>query len=172
MSISLKMLLAGFCLISTGVLAQPIYRVVDENGNVTYTDQKPAEDAEPLDLPDINVISENDPEVEELIEPEPADGAVEPLQLTIAEPAEDAVIANSDGRIDIRLDSNLDIPPAAQMVVYLNDQPQPPIRSLELTLSDLSPGEYRLRAELQTPSGRVLAETESVSVRLIAAEPR
>ncbi|MFW5816265.1 MAG: hypothetical protein ACOCVP_05360, partial [Wenzhouxiangella sp.] len=81
-----------------------------------------------------------------------------------------SVIANADGRIDIRLDSNLDIPPAAQLVIYLNGQPQPPIRTLELSLTDLAPGDYRLHAELQTPSGRKLAETEAVSVELIAVD--
>ncbi|MFW5816148.1 MAG: DUF4124 domain-containing protein, partial [Wenzhouxiangella sp.] len=47
----LRFLLAGLWLIGTSAVAQPIYRVVDEQGNVTYTDQKPSEDAEPLDLP-------------------------------------------------------------------------------------------------------------------------
>lgn len=166
----LRFFLAALWLIGTSAVAQPIYRVVDENGNVTYTDQKPSEDSEPLDLPDINVISEIDPEVESVIEPDGPGSDIEPFQMAIAEPADGSVIANDEGRIDISLDSNLDIPPAAQLVVYLNDQPQPPVRTLELTLADLPPGEYRLRAELQTPSGRALAETASVTVQLLAAD--
>lgn len=166
----LRFLIAGLWLIGTSAVAEPIYRVVDEQGNVTYTDQKPSDDAEPLDLPDISVISENAPEVESLISPDAPASDVEPFQMTIAEPDDGSVIANADGRIDIRLDSNLDIPPAAQLVVYLNGQPQPPVRTLELSLTDLSPGDYRLHAELQTPSGRKLAETESVRVQLIAVD--
>lgn len=45
-------------------LAQPlfaqesggIYKVVDEEGNVTYTDQRPNDAAVPMDLPELSVI--------------------------------------------------------------------------------------------------------------------
>lgn len=171
MSLPLRLFLAGLWLVAGCAFAQPIYRVIDENGNVTYTDQKPSDDAEPIDLPDLDIVGQNAPEVDRLITAGVPATPIEPFQMRIAEPAEGSVIANQDGHIDIRLESNLDIPPAAQLVVYLNDQPQPPIRTLEVTLTDLSPGDYRVRAELQTASGRRLATTASVAVRLIAADP-
>jgi hypothetical protein len=166
----LRLALAGLWLISVSAVGQPIYRVVDKDGNVTYTDQKPSDDASPIDLPEINVISESAPEVEQWIEPESLPSDIEPFRMTMAEPADGSVIANTEGQIDVRLDSNLDIPPAAQLVIYLNDQPQLPVRTLELTLTGLEPGQYRLHAELQTPSGRKLAETEAITVQLIAVD--
>ncbi|MEE4639980.1 MAG: DUF4124 domain-containing protein [Wenzhouxiangella sp.] len=166
----LRIALAGLWLISLSAVGQPIYRVVDQDGNVTYTDQKPSDNAKPIDLPDINVISQNAPDVEQFIEPESPPSEVEPFRLTIAEPADGSVIANAEGQIDVRLESNLDIPPAAQLVIYLNDQPQVPVRTLELSLTGLEPGPFRVRAELQSPSGRKLAETEAIAVQLIAVD--
>ena len=55
--------LALFCtllLMNTALFAD-IYRVVDENGNVTYTDQPPQDGAQPMDLPDLSVIQTETP---------------------------------------------------------------------------------------------------------------
>lgn len=165
----LKALLAGFWLISSCLAAQPIYRVVDENGNVIYTDQKPTDEAEPLQLPDLSVISQTAPLVDTLIENEPSSPSVEPFRMRIAEPANGSLISSPEGRIDVRLESNLDIPPAAQLVVFVNDQPQAPVRELELSLTNLPPGRHQLQAQLQSPSGRKLAESEAVVVQLNTA---
>ncbi len=169
MNLSLKILVAVCGLMVAAAYAQPIYRVVDENGNVTYTDQKPSDDAEPMDLPDISIINETAPAIETIVAEEPEASGVEPFRMQIAEPTEGSVIANAQGQIDLRLDSNLDIPPAAQIVVLVNGEPMPPIRELEVSLSDLPPGEHELQAYLQTPTGRKLAETQAVSVRLVIA---
>jgi hypothetical protein len=170
MSLNLKILVAVCVCMLTLAHAQPIYRVVDENGNVTYTDQKPSDDAEPLNLPEISVISETTPVVERIVTEPAASPGVQPFQMQIVEPAPGSIITNAEGQIDLRLESNLDIPPAAQIVVLVNDQPQPPIRDMELSLLDLPPGDYELKAHLQAPSGRKLAETQSVSVRLVGAD--
>ena len=166
----LKLSLATLLLGAASAVAQPIYRVVDENGTVTYTDQKPTDDAQPLDLPEISVISGNAPEAAALIEREGDAPGVEPFQMRISAPVDGVTVANPEGRIDIQFESNLEIPPAAQLVVFVNDQPQPPMRDLEMSLTDLQPGEYRLHGELQSPSGRKLAESQAIVVRLILAE--
>ena len=33
-----------------------IYKVVDKDGNVTFTDQRPSDTAQPMDLPPLSVI--------------------------------------------------------------------------------------------------------------------
>ena len=171
MPLSLKVLIAACSCLLTIAHAQPIYRVIDENGNVTYTDQKPSDEAEPLDLPDISVISSTTRLPETAVAEPSEPSAVQPFQMRIVEPIAGSIIANAEGRIDLRLESNLDIPPAAEIVVLLNDQPQPPIRDLELSLVELPPGEYQLKAHLQSPSGRKLAESQTVSVQLVGADP-
>lgn len=38
-----------------------VYRVVDEHGNVTYTDQPPGDGSEPMELPELSVIETETP---------------------------------------------------------------------------------------------------------------
>lgn len=47
------LLMMCFCL---SAQAQ-IYKIVDKDGNVTYTDQAPHDGAEPMDLPELSVVS-------------------------------------------------------------------------------------------------------------------
>ncbi len=152
--------------------AQPIYKVEDERGNVTYTDQKPAPDAEPITLPEVNVVGADSPEVEAVVADSEASAEPEIFEIAIGEPADGSLIANEDGRIDLTVTSNMEIPPAAELVVYINDRPQPAVQSTAISFTDLAPDQYRLRAELQTPSGRVLAETAEITTRLIAVDSR
>ena len=154
------------------LLAQPIYKVVDEDGKVTYTDQKPDSDAEPIDLPEVNVVGSDSEAIKDVVAGTADEDASETFEIVISEPADGSLIANEEGRIDLTITSNLDIPAAAEMVVYINDRPQPAVQSSEISFTDLAPDEYRLRAELQTPSGRVLATTEEITTRLIAVGSR
>jgi hypothetical protein len=142
------------------LLAQPIYKVVDEEGNVTYTDQKPDESADPLDLPEINVLDRGEEEAVIAAEPEAAEPR-EHLEFIITSPRDDEVL-DSDS-VTVAIESSVDLPPTTQVVIYLNDIAQPPVQSLAARYEGIGGGEHSLRAELQTPSGRVLAETEAVS---------
>ena len=64
-------LLAALLAAVAGPSLAQVYKVVDENGNVVYTDRAPAADAQPMELPGLSVI--------EMIrtEPEGAAGSVE-----------------------------------------------------------------------------------------------
>lgn len=153
--------------------AQEIYEVVDEDGNVTYTDQKPDDDAEPIDLPELNVLEpdEDAAPVEEakiageaeLVQAENRGN----LDFSITRPEQNAEIPHPAGGLIVEMDIGIDIPPTAQIVLFLNGQAQEPVRSLQTSLPPPSPGEYQMRAELQTPSGRVLANTDAVSFRIL-----
>lgn len=163
--------LLGLLLVCTA-LAQPIYKVEDEHGNITYTDQKPDEDADPIDLPEVNVVGETSPQIDEVITDPADDESVEPFEMALVEPEDGSLLANAEGRIDVTLSSNLAIPAAAEIVMYLNDEPQPAVTGTEVSFTGLEPDQYRLRAELQTPSGRVLATTPEITTRLISVDSR
>ena len=151
--------------------AQPIYKVVDEEGNVTYTDQKPDDAVEVVDLPDINVVDLGEDEVPVEIESEPTEPR-EHMEFAITSPAADEEL-DSDA-VTIMIDSSIDLPPTTMVVVYLNDIAQPPIQSLAARYDGIGGGEHSLRAELQTQSGRVLAKTDTVNFTVASrrvAEP-
>ncbi len=146
-------------LLAMPLAAQEIYRVVDAQGNVTYTDQKPDEEANPLELPELNVLGDEDAPLPEA-ETESAGEPSAPLGFRIVSPVDGDVLEH--GSVQVEMDSNVAIPPTAQIVLFLNGQPQEAIRTLDITLDQVPPGPYQLRAELQTPGGRRLAETDSI----------
>ena len=156
----------------TAAAGQPIYKVTDRDGNVTYTDQKPNPDAEPLDLPELGVLGDGQEELEQALEGQPhIDPAIDPLTLVITQPADGTEFSDLGEGVAVVLHSNVELPPSAEIVLYINDQPQDPIRQLSISLAGLQPGAYRLHAELQTPSGRLLTRTEEVSF-LLRAPPQ
>lgn len=147
--------------------AQPIYKVKDRDGNIIYTDEKPSPEAEPIELPELGVMGDDRPSLADVLDGQPAlDPGIEPLRLTIARPADSAEVMDRGEGIEVELRSNVDLPASAQIVLFIDDQPQEPIRQLTVTLAGLEPGAYRLRAELQTPSGRILTRTEDVAFLL------
>ena len=84
----------GFSL-SLQVLSEDIYKTVDENGNVQYSDQAPDSDqapagkTEPVELPDINLQPAVVPRVR--LSPPPVAG-LEPIQTCISSPNNEHVV--------------------------------------------------------------------------------
>ncbi|AKS43127.1 DUF4124 domain-containing protein [Wenzhouxiangella marina] len=164
MHLSRKLLILALLpafLASTSVWSQPIYKVVDEDGNVTYTDQRPDEEAEPMDLPELNVLEGR--EMEPPITRRETGEEREPLELRFVSPQPEEHILGTGNSLTAVLESNIAIPPSALVVFYLDGQAQEPVQSMSMSFEQVDRGEHSIRAELQTPSGRVLASTESVT---------
>ncbi|MGY6555519.1 MAG: DUF4124 domain-containing protein [Wenzhouxiangella sp.] len=165
--------IAAALLLTANLAAQPIYKVRDADGNIIYTDQKPSEDAEPMALPELGIMDEDGAILDQALgDPRAIDPAldpqVEPLQLLIAHPQDGMQFSLSGGGVPVELFSNIELPPSAQIVLFVNEQAQEPIHQFDIVLTGLDAGSYRLRAELQSPSGRILAHTEEVSFSLRA----
>jgi hypothetical protein len=156
-------LLALLCLAGP-LSAQQIYKVVDEHGNVTYTDQKPSNDAEPMALPQLSVL-EGERAAEQVIDT-PAEENAERLRFYIVSPAPDADVLSDDGTLAVELDSNIAIPPTAQIVLYIDGIAQAPTFGSRIVVEGIDEGEHSLRAELQTASGRMLAISDEIYVRV------
>jgi hypothetical protein len=56
----LMMLITCSLAITASSLTAQVYKVVDENGNVTYTDRPPADGSAPMELPPISIIESPD----------------------------------------------------------------------------------------------------------------
>ncbi len=147
--------------------AQEIYRVVDEDGNVTYTDRKPDDGSEAMDLPELNVVEPGklgDPEVAGVEAPtREAREEAPTLTFRITSPGQEETIWNTAMQLPVQLELGVDLPPGAQIVIFLDGQPRQSTQSTSTTLEGVERGPHELRAELQTASGRVLATTEPVT---------
>lgn len=158
----LAALLALMLLSALPLMAQDkIYKVVDADGNVTYTDQKPDDDSEPIDLPELSIV---DP-VEIGTLPARAQGEAEAapeLAFSIASPMQDETIWNTGFTVDVQMSLNTEVPVGAQIVLFVDGEQKATTRALSTTLRDVYRGPHTIRAELQTQTGQVLASTQSV----------
>jgi hypothetical protein len=162
-TLTMTVLLFSITLIAGPLMAQPIYKIVDEHGNVTYTDQKPSDDAAPMDLPELTPVES---QVEEaLIAPEEGE-AVDRMVFRISAPTPNADVLSDDGSLTVELDSNIPIPATAQIVLYIDGIAQEPTMGQRIVVEGIDEGEHSLRAELQTASGRMLAISEEIYVRV------
>ncbi len=176
---SSAIVLIALGLAASPLSAQEIYRVVDENGNVTYTDQKPDDNSEPVDLPELNVLegklggeleSEFSEQAGEQGGENPADEAErEPMNFRIEQPADGSTQTVEGDMLEIVMGIDIDVPPTARITLVLDGEPLTPVRSLETSIPAPAPGEHRLFARLETPSGRSLGTTDPVSFTTVAA---
>ncbi|NBB92269.1 MAG: DUF4124 domain-containing protein [Gammaproteobacteria bacterium] len=149
-------------LLAAPLYAQHIYRVVDENGNVIYTDQKPSDDAEPMELPELNVL-DGDAGVPPELEGDASQEPRQALNFRIQEPADGETVEMTGRSLQVVMGIDIEIPPTAEIVLVFDGQELDPVRSLRTGIEVPSTGEHRLFARLQTPSGRVLGTTDPVT---------
>jgi hypothetical protein len=157
----------------TAIAAGEIYRVVDENGNVTFTDQKPASGGEVVDLPPLSVI-ETDIQVPdqasadaEAAEAESAPPTRRELRrqfrdFRITQPENEETFWGTGNTVVVSWGSSQVIPPEMSAVLYVNGEAQdvPATGSVTLTLDR---GEHQVYAELLDQRKRRLVTTPTVT---------
>lgn len=151
----------GLMMFASAAMAE-IYKTVDENGNVIYTDQKPASDARPIDLPELNVAEPHRP-----IRPAPSqtvEDEGDPWRgFSIRSPAPEENIWGTGSDLTVELELPQPLGREMSIVVYLDGEAQEPVRDPEFEITDIERGEHEIRAELLGRAGRLLASTESVT---------
>jgi hypothetical protein len=171
----IKALMLAACLLpSLTLLAEgEIYKVVDENGNVTFTDQRPHSEAQPMDLPPLSVI-ETDIEVPEPPTPEEAAAAEAEKPLTprelrrkfrdfrITRPQNEETFWGTANTVVVSWGSSEPVPPEMKVLLYLNGEGQPAPASGSLTLT-LDRGEHQVYAELRDERNRRIVQTDTVT---------
>ena len=150
-----------------------VYKVVDKDGNVTFTDQRPSSTAQPMVLPELSVI-ETDVDVPESGTPQGEAEASEPLPLTprelrrkyrdfrIISPQPDETFWGTANSVVVSwgssqpLEDNLTV----RLIVNGEAQAAPPEGSVTLTLDR---GEHRVSAELRDSRNRRVMATDTVT---------
>jgi hypothetical protein len=165
------LLLAG----SAGLSAD-IWKVVDENGNVVYTDQKPSDGSPPMDLPELSVIETDyaKPEIltgtSEAGEAAGDDPTVKtPRELRrmyrdfqISRPMPDETFWGTGNTVIVSWGSATPFEPGLTAKLHVDGQSQavPPEGNMTVTLDR---GEHQVYAELLDTRGRRITTTDSVT---------
>jgi len=152
--------------------AGEIYRVVDKDGNVIYTDERPSDGAQPMDLPPLSVI-ESDIQV-----PAPEDQSASAAETAkaptlrdlrrqfadfrIMQPQNEETFWGTANTVVVAWGTSQAVPEELSARLYVDGTPQdvPPSGSVTLTLDR---GEHQVYAELVDARGRQIVATATVT---------
>lgn len=146
-----------------------IYKVVDENGNVTYTDQKPSPGAQPVDLPPLSVVETTKPDVPAVTSPGAEEKAATPRDLRkqfsdfrIIQPQNEETFWGTANTVVVSWGSSQPVPEDMKVVLYVDGEARdvPGSGSVSLTLDR---GEHQVYAELRDARNRRVVTTDTVT---------
>lgn len=162
------MLIAAGLLACGGVPAADIYRYVDEEGNVIYSDQ-PHPDAEKIPTPEIQTYSA--PEFSEPPPPpapEPESKRIVYLTFGIVSPADDQAIRSNNGNIDVEVLLEPSLDKSHQLRLTLDGRPWgEPGTATTFGLENVDRGTHTVTAEIIDEDGAVVNRTEPVTFHLL-----
>ena len=149
-----------------------IYRVVDKDGNVTFTDQRPSDTAQPMDLPPLSVI-ESDIQVPEptTVEaatagepqaPTPRDLRRQYSDFRITQPEQEETFWGTANSVVVGWGASEPTLPDMSARLYVDETPRdvPAAGNVSLTLER---GEHSVYAELLDARNRVIVTTQPVT---------
>jgi hypothetical protein len=150
-----------------------IYKVVDKDGNVTFTDQRPSDAAQPMDLPPLSVIESavEPPDSaplaatsaeEEVKAPTPRELRAQYQDFSITQPGQEETFWGTANTIVVAWGASQPPLPDMSARLYVDGTPQdvPAAGNLSLTLDR---GEHQVYAELLDARKRRIVTTETVT---------
>ena len=151
------LILIGLLLLSAQSLAT-VYRWVDENGKVHYSDEA-KKNAEAVDLKENtqNNITINTPTKINTTEPKEATIS---YSISITSPQEEATIRDNNGAFTVSVSVSPELPRGVMMTLLVDGiVTAPPQASNIFTLTGINRGEHSLVVNAVTQSGKVLASS-------------
>jgi len=152
--------------------AQNIYKTYDESGNVVYTDQRPNDDALPMDLAPITVVEGFEPNelppVAASSEPEVAETGdiVAYDQFAILTPTPDESFWGTGGTLSARTQSGQSLRRGDKVRYYIDGELRLEVAAFNATLTDIVRGEHQLKVEIVNSQGQTMASAGPVSFHM------
>lgn len=146
-----------------------IYRVVDKDGNVIYTDQRPSAEAQPMDLPKLSIIETEDPpppatvSAAEVIKP-PTPRELRRLysDFRITQPQQEETFWGTENTVAVAWGSAQPVLPDLSVRLYVDGQVQDVAGSGSVSLT-LTRGEHTVYAELLDARKRRIVTTDTIT---------
>jgi hypothetical protein len=165
---------AVFLLVPITLYAQgEIYKVVDKDGNVTFTDQRPSAEAQPVDLPPLSVIETDiqtpapPPQTAQSVAgeseaPTPRDLRKQYRDFRIVRPLQEETFWGTENAVVVTWASTQAIDPSMSVMVFVDGKPQKAPASGAVSLN-LERGEHQVYAELRDERNRRIVTTETIT---------
>lgn len=170
----LLILIALALVITASPLAAQVYKTVDEDGNVTYTDQPPKDGSKPVKLRPISVIEaptyEKAPKAaEEGVEGEGGkEMSLKYLRgnykdFAIVAPISEESLWHPEGAITVAWNVRYQLQEGMQVSVFLDGELQATSTEQIIPVSGLDRGEHTVTAELKDANNRRIATATPVT---------
>lgn len=171
--IVLTVLFAFLLAITVTPLMAQVYKVVDKDGNVTFTDQPPVDGSKPIKLAPISVIeapayetapaaTEGEGEAAEK-EPSLADMRRAYRDFAIIAPQQEESVWKADGPVAVAWNVSTALQQGMQVTLYLDGKVQGRTVQPMIPLSGLDRGEHTVKAELRDSKNRIIATAPTIT---------
>ncbi|MEX2523364.1 MAG: DUF4124 domain-containing protein [Gammaproteobacteria bacterium] len=143
-----------------------VYRSVDENGNIIYSDT-PSEGAEKIELREAQTV-ESQPGTESFrYEPPESKPPPRYKEVAITSPQNDEAIRANSGNITISMSVNPSLRPGDSLVLTMDGKEIASGRSTSVSLENVDRGTHSLSARVVGRGGKTLASSEPVKFHLL-----
>ena len=157
------------CAVSATAFSQ-VYKVVDKDGNVTYTDTAPKDGSKPVELPELSVIETPDYSV-------PARSANDPLEkgkslramrsqykdFAITSPQQEESLFAQDQNVSIQWATKAALMDGMQVNISVDGTKLPATSSNSVSVPPMDRGAHTINASLVDGNGKVIANAAPVT---------
>jgi uncharacterized protein DUF4124 len=161
----MRLFITTLCLIFSLALTAEVYRSVDKNGNVVFTDQ-PSPDAELIELDELQTIDAPSTGNFEYTPP-PEKPAPRYSAVTIISPQNDVAIRDNAGNVTVNIATQPDLRSSDELVLFMDGKEIILGKSTAKALTALDRGTHQLRAAIRDANGRILQSSPSVIFHLL-----
>lgn len=169
----IKWLIALCCCTLSSALVADIYKHVDENGKVTYTDSK-VDNSEKVDLPPINTQPP-----QKILAPKPSPTprnphqSLVPIKVSLVNPTHEQQIGPAFKTLTMSVSSNRDLKGKELFQFFMNGLPvTQPTSDTTVTVGPLKRGKNTASVKVVMPSGKVVASSTAVTFYVIRPKPK
>jgi len=154
----------------TASAAAAVYKWVQPDGSIIYSDRPPTKNAAPTDLPEVQeIIIAPTPPLSDESAPirSQEDQAVNYTNLEITEPANDSTIRDNAGNISIKLAIEPALKEGDSIAVLLDGKIIGQGHGTSISLSNVDRGTHTLMAIVKNAQNKTLISSSSVTLHLM-----
>jgi len=171
--------IVGLCV--DGHAASRIFKTVDENGNVVFTDIPPKEgqsgEAIAVETPNTFQAAQSESREQWIVDPTDEESEAEPFtytSLNISAPSNDEAIRENAGNINVVAEVKPELQIGHRVRILMDGKPEQAAAQMVFMLPNVDRGTHSVQAEIIDDSGKVLITSAPITFTLqrVAAAPR
>jgi hypothetical protein len=147
--------------LSAHLSADNVYKSVDANGNITYSDVPAGQKIDPVDLPHINTT----PSIESQPYTPPVPAVVTHYAVAITAPQNGFEVLPAQRNLSVVADVTPSLVEGASAQLWMDNRPYGSSQSsASFTINEITRGEHQLVVVVLNAQGRVVARSDAVTV--------